>query len=53
MFGTNNVTRINCEKFSQIYNEDMNSLGVLKPNIQPHATDFINEMNSLGGNLSE
>ena len=32
------------KKYEKIYNEDMNSLGVLKPDIQPHATDFINEM---------
>jgi len=35
------------QKYEKIYNEDMNSLGVLKPDIQPHATDFINEMIDL------
>ena len=35
------------KKYEKIYNEDMNSLGVLKPDIQPHATDFINEMIDL------
>ena len=35
------------KKYEQIYNEDMHSLGVLKPDIQPHATDFINEMIEL------
>ena len=32
------------EKFLNIYNEDMSSLGVEKPSIQPKATDYINEM---------
>ncbi len=32
------------EKFHRIYNEDMKNLGVDKPNIQPKATDFIQEM---------
>ncbi len=35
------------EKFINIYNEDMDSLGVEKPSIQPKATDYINEMISL------
>ena len=35
------------KKYENIYNEDMLSLGVLKPDIQPHATDFINEMIDL------
>ena len=35
------------QKYEKIYNEDMNSLGVLKPDIQPHATDFINDMIDL------
>jgi cysteinyl-tRNA synthetase len=35
------------KKYEKIYNEDMLSLGVLKPDIQPHATDFINEMIDL------
>ena len=34
-------------KYEKIYNEDMKSLGVIKPDIQPHATDFIEEMISL------
>jgi len=32
------------EKYTRIYNEDMASLGVHKPNIQPKATDHIQEM---------
>ncbi len=35
------------EKFERIYNEDMASLGVQKPDIQPHATDYIDEMIEL------
>ena len=34
-------------KYEKIYNEDMQSLGVIKPDIQPHATDFIQEMIEL------
>ena len=34
-------------KFERIYNEDMASLGVQAPDIQPHATDFIDEMIKL------
>ncbi|PPR45405.1 MAG: Cysteine--tRNA ligase [Alphaproteobacteria bacterium MarineAlpha5_Bin8] len=34
-------------KFEKIYNEDMLSLGVLPPDIQPRATDHINEMIEL------
>jgi cysteinyl-tRNA synthetase len=34
-------------KYKKIYNEDMASLGVLKPDIQPHATDFIQQMIDL------
>ena len=34
-------------KYEQIYNEDMKSLGVIKPDIQPHATDFIEQMIEL------
>ena len=34
-------------KFERIYNEDMASLGVQAPDIQPHATDFIDEMIGL------
>ena len=34
-------------KFERIYNEDMASLGVQPPDIQPHATDFIDEMIEL------
>tara|TARA_S200000501_G_scaffold352539_1_gene371476 strand:+ start:1434 stop:2834 length:1401 start_codon:yes stop_codon:yes gene_type:complete len=34
-------------KFEKIYNEDMASLGVQAPDIQPHATDFIDEMIEL------
>ena len=35
------------EKFERIYNEDMTSLGVQPPDIQPHATDYIDEMIEL------
>ena len=35
------------KKYEKIYNEDMSSLQVLVPDIQPHATDFINEMIEL------
>jgi len=35
------------KKYEKIYNEDMASLGVLKPDAQPHATDFIKEMIEL------
>ena len=35
------------EKFEKIYLEDMNSLGVLPPDIDPHATDHIPEMISM------
>ncbi len=32
------------KKFEKIYNEDMSALGVSKPDIQPRATEHINEM---------
>ena len=35
------------KKYEKIYNEDMASLGNAKPDIQPHATDFIKEMIDL------
>ena len=35
------------KKFEKIYNEDMSSLGVLPPDIQPRATDHINDMIKL------
>ena len=35
------------EKFERIYNEDMASLGVRAPDIQPHATDYIEDMIDL------
>ncbi len=35
------------EKYERIYNEDMQSIGVLPPDKQPHATDHIDEMISL------
>jgi cysteinyl-tRNA synthetase len=35
------------KKYEKIYNEDMASLGVLKPDIQPRATDFIKQMIDL------
>ena len=34
-------------KYEKIYNEDMSSLGVLPPDIQPHATEYIEEMIEL------
>ena len=34
-------------KFEKIYNEDMSILGVLPPDIQPRATEHINEMIEL------
>ena len=40
-------------KFTRIYNEDMASLGVLPPDIQPHATTHIAEMIALIGALIE
>ena len=35
------------QKFTQIYNEDMSMLNVLKPDIQPKATEYIPEMIEL------
>ena len=35
------------KKFEKIYNEDMNSLGVLEPDIQPRATQHIGDMIKL------
>ncbi len=35
------------EKYTQIYNEDMSMLNVLKPDIQPKATEYIPEMIEL------
>ena len=35
------------KKYEQIYNEDMASLGVFSPDIQPHATDHIGDMIEL------
>ena len=35
------------QKYEKIYNEDMRSLGVLPPDIQPHATDYIPDMIEL------
>ena len=35
------------QKYEKIYNEDMKSLGVLRPDIQPHATDHILDMIEL------
>ena len=40
-------TKINSallQKFHSIYNEDMQNLGVNKPDLQPKATDYIHEM---------
>ena len=47
------------EYFTKIYNEDMSTLGVSLPDIQPKATDHIKEMIDLitklieGGNAYE
>tara|TARA_Y100001970_G_C14259811_1_gene879173 strand:- start:158 stop:1570 length:1413 start_codon:yes stop_codon:yes gene_type:complete len=35
------------EKYKKIYNEDMESLNIIPPDIQPHATDHIPEMIEL------
>ena len=35
------------KKYEEIYNQDMASLGVLPPDIQPHATDHIGDMIEL------
>lgn len=35
------------EKYTRIYNEDMASLGVIRPDIQPKATEHIGEMIAL------
>ena len=35
------------KKYEKIYNEDMASLGVLPPDMQPHATDYIADMIEL------
>ena len=35
------------EKYTEIYNEDMSKLNVLKPDIQPKATEYIPEMIEL------
>ena len=35
------------KKFEKIYNEDMHSLGVLSPDIQPRATQHISDMINL------
>ena len=40
-------------KFEDIYNKDMSVLGVLPPNIQPRATDHINDMIELTKKLIE
>ena len=39
------------EKYTEIYNEDMSMLNVLKPDIQPKATEYIPEMIELIKNL--
>ena len=41
------------EKFHEIYNNDMESLGVNKPDVQPKATDHINEMIEMIESLVE
>ena len=41
------------EKFHEIYNNDMESLGVNKPDVQPKATDHINEMIEMIKSLVE
>ena len=35
------------KKYEKIYNEDMSNLNVLKPDAQPHATDYIEDMIEL------
>jgi len=35
------------QKYEKIYNEDMNALNVLRPDLQPHATDHIKDMIKL------
>ena len=35
------------KKYEKIYNEDMASIGVLPPDIQPHATEYIRDMIEL------
>ena len=35
------------EKYTKIYNEDMNALGVIRPDYQPRATDHISDMIKL------
>ena len=35
------------QKYEKIYNEDMQALNVLKPDLQPHATDHIQDMIEL------
>ena len=35
------------QKYEKIYNEDMNALGIINPDIQPHATDYIKPMISM------
>ena len=41
---TNTPISIITKKFEKIYNEDMSSLGVLPPDIQPRATEHIEDM---------
>jgi len=41
------------QKFHKIYNDDMESLGVNKPDLQPKATDHINEMVEMIKSLVE
>ena len=44
----NNDSVINItQKFLEIYNSDMDSLGVTRPDLQPKATEYINEMVSI------
>ena len=39
------------DKFEAIYNQDMGSLGVIAPTLEPHATEHINEMIDQIGRL--
>lgn len=40
-------------KYAAIYNQDMNALGVVPPDVQPRATDHIEDMISLTARLIE
>lgn len=48
---TGEVIEIITRRYESIYNEDMAALGVAKPDIQPRATEHIQEMIALIGSL--